>query len=92
MVEKELTIINKLGLHVRAASQLVKMASDFDGEVTIACNGQSADAQSIMEVLMLAATIDTEVVLSASGDSEEEEQEIIDSLSVLINNRFNEQE
>lgn len=92
MVETEVTIINKLGLHVRAATQLVQMASEFEGEVTIGCNGQSADAQSIMEVLMLAATINTDVTLQASGESEEEEQEIIERLTTLINNRFNEKE
>ncbi|MCP4295618.1 MAG: HPr family phosphocarrier protein [Proteobacteria bacterium] len=92
MVEKDLTIINKLGLHVRAASQLVKLASEFDGEVTISCNGQTADAQSIMEVLMLAATFDTAIRLEASGDSCEEEEDIVQRLTTLIGDKFNEKE
>ena len=92
MVERELEIINKLGLHVRAASQLVKLASEFEGEITISCNEQTADAQSIMEVLMLAATIGTVITVTASSDSSEEEEEIMQRISSLISNKFNEGE
>ncbi len=58
----------------------------------ISCNGQTADAQSIMEVLMLAATIDTAIKLEASGESGEEEEEIVQKLETLIVNKFNEKE
>ncbi len=92
MVELELTITNKLGLHVRAASKLVKLASEFDGDITISCNDQTADAQSIMEVLMLAATMGTAIRLEASGENGDEEEDIIEKLTTLINDKFNEKE
>ena len=91
-MEREVKIINKLGLHLRAATQLINLASKFDGEITISCNGNTADAQSVMDVLMLAATKGTMVTLAASGETEEDERQIIDEITELINNRFNEGE
>lgn len=92
MVSTKVEIINKLGLHVRSATQLVKIASTFDADISLVCNGQTADAKSIMEVLMLAATVNTEVELKAEGSSTEEEEEAINQLKTLIENRFNENE
>ena len=92
MQERQVTICNKLGLHVRAATLFVQMANSFDVELTIAHQEQTADAKSIMEVLMLAATLGSEVVLTAEGDSPEEEAEALDSLVGLIENKFNEGE
>ena len=91
-MEREVKIINKLGLHLRAATQLINLASKFDGEITISCNGNTSDAQSVMDVLMLAATKGTMVTLAASGETEEDERQIIDEITELINNRFNEGE
>ena len=90
MLEKEVRIINKLGLHVRAATKLVQLASEFDVDITIGCNEQEADAKSIMEVLMLAAIFDSTVVIKITGESPEEERKALDSLEELINNRFDE--
>ena len=67
------SICNKLWLHVRAATLFVQSANEYDSEITISANDQSADAKSIMEVLMLAATNGTDVVLRADGDPSEEE-------------------
>jgi phosphocarrier protein HPr len=90
MLEKELKITNKLGLHVRAATKFVQEAMAFDADISISCNDQTADAKSIMEVLMLAAIQHTVVVIRISGDKPEEEQEALERLSALVNDRFGE--
>ena len=56
------------------------------------CAGQSGDIKSIMEVLMLAVTLGSEVTLTADGDSPAEEEEALDQIIGLIENRFNEKE
>ena len=92
MLVEEIEIINKLGLHLRAATKLVQLASEFEASITISCNDQQADAKSIMDVLMLAAIIGTIVKIEISGDSQEEEQEIMNQILALFNNRFGEEE
>ncbi len=92
MHERQLVISNKLGLHLRAATKLVQLASEFDADITITCNDEKADAKSIMDVLMLAAIIGSEVAIKVSGDSQEEETEVLEKLASLINNRFGENE
>ena len=91
MLSRDLVISNKLGLHVRAATLLINTASEFEVEIRLHCNGQEADAKSIMEVLMLAGTMGTPITLTCEGD-EEEELQAMDSLEELINNKFNEKE
>ena len=91
-MEQQVTIINKLGLHLRAAKHLVQTASESECEITVSCNGQEADAKSIMDVLMLAATQGTEVVINIEGDSEDEEEEAMTALVNLIKDRFTEAE
>ena len=92
MIEKEIRIINKLGLHVRAATKLVQLASEFESDITICNEDQQADAKSIMEVLMLAAIYDSVVTLKVSGETETEEQKVIDKISSLFENKFDEHE
>lgn len=92
MLEQKIQIINKLGLHVRAATKLVQTASEFDADITINCNDQEADAKSIMDVLMLAAIHETFVVIKVSGENETEEEQALAALSELINDRFGENE
>lgn len=91
MLERRVKIVNKLGLHVRAATKLVQAASEFDSDITLSCNGQIADAKSIMDVLMLAAIIGTVIAIQVIGESTEEE-EAMEKLISLINNRFDENE
>ncbi len=91
MLEKEIVITNALGLHVRAATKLVQVATLFDMEVSITCDGKTADAKSIMEVLMLAAIVGTHVTLRVSGEDEENEEKAIERLSALFENRFDEE-
>lgn len=86
---KQLIIINKLGLHARAASKLVATASKFDCSVQINRNGQIADAKSIMSVLMLAASKGTTLDFTVNGDDAEE---ALQQIETLINNRFDEGE
>lgn len=89
MIRRPITIINKLGLHARAAAKLVATASDFESSVQIRRNDRKVDAKSIMPVMMLAASKGTEVELIADGP---DESEAIEALSALIDDYFGEGE
>ncbi len=89
MQRKSITIINKLGLHARAASKLVATASSFESKVLVCRNEKLIDGKSIMAVLMLSATQGTEIDIITDGH---DETEAIQALIDLINNRFNEEE
>ncbi|MFP2930460.1 HPr family phosphocarrier protein [Pyxidicoccus sp. 3LG] len=80
-------IINALGLHARAAAQMVKVANRFKSEVTIEAQGQKANAKSIMGVLMLAAAQGTRVKLICKGDDADA---CLQELAKLIGDRFGE--
>jgi phosphocarrier protein HPr len=89
MIKQNITIINKLGLHARAASKLVNCASQFESEVFIGRNGNRVNAKSIMGVMMLAASKGVELELDIDGSDEQVcQQAMVD----LINNRFGENE
>jgi phosphocarrier protein len=88
-LKKQLTIINKLGLHARAASKLVATATKFNSNVQINRNGQLADAKSIMSVLMLAASKGTVLDFTVTGQDAEQ---ALAQIETLINNRFDEGE
>jgi len=85
----EIDIINKLGLHARAASKLVKLASEFDCELMIEKDDQRVDCKSIMGVMMLAASCGSRVTLHANGDDAEK---ALFALGELIKRRFDEDE
>ena len=86
----EITIINKLGLHARAAAKFVGVASQFSSTVSIGRSAESqVDGKSIMAVMMLAAGKGTTVHLLTEG---EDAQAALDALIELINNRFDEGE
>lgn len=89
MISENITIINKLGLHARAASKLVNCASQFESEVSISKKGNRVNAKSIMGVMMLAASKGVELELEVSGN---DEKACRDALVELINNRFGENE
>ncbi|RDH89193.1 MAG: HPr family phosphocarrier protein [endosymbiont of Seepiophila jonesi] len=89
MILKEVTIINKLGLHARAAAKLVKCASRYGSEVHLKRKGQQVNGKSIMGVMMLAASQGSTLSLTISG---EDENEAFDAIDALINNRFGEEE
>lgn len=88
-IEKKITIINKLGLHARAASKLVGEATRYESQILIDKQGQQADAKSIMSILMLAAGKGTELVFHVSGADAEA---AFTAVETLINNRFDEEE
>ncbi len=89
MIAENITIINKLGLHARAASKLVNCASQFESEVFIIRKDNRVNAKSIMGVMMLAASKGVELELEIEGN---DEQSCRDALVDLINNRFGENE
>lgn len=89
MISRPLTIINRLGLHARAATRLVNCASEFNAQIMIRKDTRSINGKSIMGVLTLAASPGTELVIEASGDDEEQ---AIEAIARLILNRFGEEE
>jgi phosphocarrier protein len=86
-VEVELTISNALGLHARAAAQLVKVANRYACEVEIECEGQAVNGKSIMGVLMLAAAQGMQVRVRCNGEGA---KACLDELTALILNKFGE--
>jgi phosphocarrier protein len=89
MLSRELTIVNKLGLHARAASHLVKVASGFASRVTLERAGASANAKSIMGLLLLAAAKGHTVTVCADGP---DEQEALAAVEALVRDRFHEEQ
>ena len=87
-MEKQVTILNKSGLHARPASEFVKLAARFESEITILVGTKVANAKSIINVLALAATMGTVLTLKAVGP---DEKEAIDALSSLIERKFGEE-
>lgn len=87
MVKTEITISNKLGLHARASAKLTKLAGSFACEVWMSKGERRVNAKSIMGIMMLAAGLGSEVVLETDG---EQEQEAMDALVALINDKFGE--
>jgi phosphocarrier protein HPr len=84
------TIINVKGLHARAAMKLVQVASRYPGEVTVAGpDGQSANAKSVMGVLLLCGSMGTTIEVRAHGD---DPQAVVDAVGRLIADRFGEPE
>jgi phosphocarrier protein HPr len=89
MIRTDITLSNRLGLHARAASKLVQIASDYDSEVWLERDGRRVNAKSIMGVLLLAAPCGSELVLEVEGEDEEQATE---ALVGLVENRFGEAE
>jgi len=89
MIRKDVLIVNKLGLHARAASHLVKTASDFKSNITVEKAGASANAKSIMGLMLLAAAKGHTVTVSAAG---EDESAALAAVEALIRNRFHEEQ
>jgi len=89
MIQKELEIINKLGLHARASAKFTQLAGKFKCEVWIAKNGRRVNGKSIMGVMMLAAGKGSKVILETDGENE---QECFDAIAALIADYFGEGE
>ncbi len=89
MPEREVEVVNKLGLHARAAAKFVKLASEFQSEIGVARDGRRVNGKSIMGVMMLAAAKGTRLELTAAGPDEEE---ALARLKQLFEERFGEPE
>ena len=86
---REVEIINKLGMHARAAAKFVKLASSFKSDIDIEKDSRRVNAKSIMGVMMLAASKGSTVILHANGSDADKS---LDALEQLINDRFDEDE
>lgn len=89
MIKHDIVIINKLGLHARAAAKLVKLSATFESTIEIEKDKQKVNCKSIMGVMMLAASCGSTVTLYAEGD---DAQDAIDAIADLINRYFDEDE
>ena len=89
MRRAEVRLVNRLGLHARAAAKLVAVARSFASRITLEKDGASADGKSIMNVLLLAAPVDTVLHLTVEGEDEAAACAAIES---LIAARFGEEE
>ena len=89
MIKTTVTISNKLGLHARASAKLTKLAGSHQCEVWMSRGERRVNAKSIMGVMMLAAGIGTEVEVETNGP---DEQQAMDALLALINDKFGEGE
>ena len=89
MIRKNLTIINKLGLHARAAAKFVSLASKYNSEIKVSRSGRQVNGKSIMGIMMLAASQGTGIELITAG---EDEHIAMTELESLVNDRFGEGE
>ncbi len=89
MIRERITIINKLGLHARAAAKLVSTASAFQSQIKVGKDNKMVDGKSIMSVMMLAASKGTELDFVIEG---EDEHNAWDAMKTLINDFFGEGE
>ena len=89
MNQKEITIINKLGLHARAAAKFVKVASSFQAEINVNSGHKDVSGKSIMGIMMLAAGKGKSIQIKTIGPDEDEAMAALES---LINDKFGEDE
>lgn len=87
MPTRELSIVNKLGLHARAASKFVTVASQYNARVTVVKDGREVSGKSIMGVMMLAAARGSTIEVTAEGDDADAALAAIDA---LVADRFGE--
>jgi phosphocarrier protein HPr len=89
MIEQEIEIVNKLGLHARASAKLTQLAAKYKSDVWMTRNKRRVNAKSIMGVMMLAAGKGAKVMLETDGT---DEKECFDALVLLIQDKFGEGE
>ena len=89
MIQREIEIVNKLGLHARASAKLTQLAAKYKSDVWMTRNTKRVNAKSIMGVMMLAAGKGSKVMLEVDGP---DEQECFDALAELVENKFGEGE
>jgi phosphocarrier protein len=89
MTEQTYTIINKLGLHARAAAKFVTTASNYQSDISVSREGRTVNGKSIMGVMMLAAARGTQITVVAVGDDADD---ALNAIGTLINDYFGEGE
>lgn len=89
MLTKDEIIINALGLHARAAAKFAALANQFQSDIAVSRGDREVNGKSIMGLMMLAASKGTTVRLAVNG---EDEQQMLDAIVALIQNRFEENE
>jgi phosphocarrier protein HPr len=89
MIKKELLIENKLGLHARAAAQIVKCASSYSSKIALIKNGLEVDGKSIMGIMMLAAAKGSMIMVHVHGDDEDK---ALEGLEKMFKDKFGEKE
>lgn len=89
MQTRKILIINKLGLHARAAAKFVSVSSKFVSEITVVRDQRRVNGKSIMGMMMLAASKGTQIEVSAQG---EDESQALEAIENIVNNRFDEAE
>ena len=87
MIERELLVCNRLGLHARATAKLVQLLSGYRSNATLSARGRDVNAKSIMGVMLLAAGKGTPVLLRVDG---EDEQDAAEAVAGLFERRFDE--
>jgi phosphocarrier protein len=87
MLQREVEIVNKLGLHARASAKLTQLAARYQSEVQMSRNGRKVNAKSIMGVMMLAAGKGSKVVIETDGP---DEGDAMDAIVTLIGDYFGE--
>ena len=87
MIEREVTIVNSLGMHARPAAQIVRLAATFAASLELECDGQCVNGKSIMGVMMLAAEQGATVIIRSEGPDAEAAAAAV---AVLINSGFGE--
>ena len=88
MIQKDLKILNRLGLHARPAALIAQTAAGFESDIELTKDNITINAKSIMGVMMLAAEFDSSVRVSAKG---KDETQAIQALEKLFNDKFNEE-
>jgi phosphocarrier protein len=89
MLQREVEITNKLGLHARASARLTQVAGQFQAEIWLSRNGRRVNAKSIMGVMMLAAAKGSTIVIETDGA---DEAAAMHALEQLVADRFGEEE
>ena len=85
---RKVDVINERGMHARASAKFVKLAAEFDAEITVSRDGQTVDARSIMGLMMLAAGPGSTIELKAEGP---DAVAALDALASLVGQRFDEE-
>jgi phosphocarrier protein len=88
MKEQQIKVINTLGIHARPASMIVQTAIKFKSQISIIKEGTTADAKSIMNVLMLGAECGTTITVRANGP---DEQDAVKAVALLFEQKFKEE-